>query len=480
VGEDRGIDEPPLRAVTESINDAVISADAQSRIVFWNAAAERIFGWTQAEALGRPLTELMAPEYRERHLAGVARLRRTGEPRVLGHQAVRLQGLRRDGSVFPLELSLGSWKTEERTMYTGIVRDISDRVAGEVAVRRLAAIIEGSDDAILSVAGDATILSWNPGAEKLYGYSESEIVGRPLGALVPPDRAGEEHEIVERVLGGEILVHYETERVTKDGRRTPVALTVSPIRNGDRIVAVSLIGRDISQRKRVEAALRRSNADLEHFATLASHDLAAPANAIRGLAELAQSRYGDAIGEEGRALIAAIRESATGMQALVDDLLAFARLDAVDASTERVELDEVLRLALESLRPQITTTAARITHDPLPAVLASRSQLVQVMQNLLANAIKFRSTEPPRVHVASVAGPEGIRVAVTDNGRGLPPGAEERIFEMFTQAHEGETEGGTGIGLAIAKRIVERHGGRIWAERPPAGGVRFCFVLRPA
>jgi len=477
VSEVRSSEERRLRSVTESINDAVISADRASRIVFWNAAATSMFGWSEEEALGRPLTELMPPAYREAHLAGMARLRRTGEARLIGRGTVRLEGLRRDGSVFAIELSLGAWRSEGAQFYTGIVRDITEREAGAEAVRRLAAIVDGSEDAILGVAPDTVVMSWNAGAEKLYGYTAAEVVGRPLGVLVPPDRAGEDRGIVDRVIAGETLSHVETERAAKDGRRIPVSLTASPIRDGATIVAVSLIARNITERRRAEEALRRSNAELEHFAAVASHDLVAPANAIRGLADVLERRYGDRLDRDGREIVAAIRDSALGMRALVDDLLAHARLGGERPRREPVDLETVLAETLQGLGTAIKQSGTTVTHDPLPTVSGSAQQLGQLLQNLIDNAIKFRSAEPPWIHLSARREATFWELAVTDNGIGVPAGAETEIFEMFKRGPGDIAGTGTGIGLAIAKKIVEAHGGRIRAERREHGGTRVSFVL---
>jgi PAS domain S-box-containing protein len=240
-------------AVLQSALDCVVTMDGNGLVVEFNPAAERTFGYTAEEAIGRPLAELIVPpDLRARHRAGLDRYLSSGESRILDRR-VELRAMRKDGTELPVELAVTSIGVEP-PMFSGYLRDLTERHESEALQQRLAAIVESSDDAILSKDRDLIIRSWNRGAERLYGYTPEEAIGRHIGMLVPEDRAGEEVELLSRVLRDERVEHYETKRKHKDGTILDVSLTVSPLREpGGRIVGASVIGRDISESKRLDA-----------------------------------------------------------------------------------------------------------------------------------------------------------------------------------------------------------------------------------
>lgn len=251
-------------AMFDSALDCVITMDLQGKIVEFNPAAERTFGYERSDAVGKELVELIIPpSMRQRHREGLKRLAETGETEILGKR-LELTGMRSDGSEFPVELTVIAVEVPGRpALFTGFIRDITDRRRAEEARRRLADIVESSDDSIVSTSLDGTILSWNPGAARMYGYTAEEIVGRNMSVLVPPDRPDEVPEIMRQLERGERIEHFETVRSRKDGMVVHVSLTISPIRDASgKVIACSAIGRDISERKRVE----------EQIAFLAYHD----------------------------------------------------------------------------------------------------------------------------------------------------------------------------------------------------------------
>ena len=475
-----------------------------------------------------------------------------------------------------------------------------ERVAIESA--HLAAIVRSSDDAILSKDRNAIVTSWNEAAERLYGYSADEVLGRSVAIIIPPERQGEEFEIIGKILAGERVEHYDTERVRKDGTRVAVSLTASPIHGpngevvgistqardlsetqrvlhgvpvgisiidleggeyrglkqvnaemtrllgytrdelaalspgelthpddaeGERILfeellagrrssfgiekrnrhkdghwvwvwlTVSLVDEedppraalahvlDITQRKAAETELElaqrnleRSNAELDQFAYVASHDLKEPLILLSAYARMLSERHGDALDEEGRTFLGHVRDEASRMKSMIDDLLDYSRLQTRAEDASRVELDAVLDTALRTLAPRIEESGARIdVQGPLPVVQGSPAQFERLFRNLIANAIKFHSEEPPVVTVAADRVDGEWVVSVADNGIGVDPSKAERIFDVFQRLHSQEQYAGTGMGLAICKRIVERHGGRIWVDPVPAGGSVFKFAL---
>ena len=352
------------------------------------------------------------------------------------------------------------------------------------AQARLAAIVESSDDAIMSKDLNGIIQTWNAGAERLFGYRAVEVVGRPITLLLPPERMQEEGQILQRLLRGERVEHLETERVTKDGTRLGVSVTVSPVRDhSGRIVGASKIIRDITERKRAEDALLRtaedlvrSNQDLEQFAYVTSHDLKEPLRMVTGFMSLLKDRCQGKLDAKADEYIFHASDAASRMQSLIDDLLAYSRAGR-GAVAERTDVGAVLDAVLKTLTIGIEESGAAITHDPLPAIASNAVELTQIFQNLIGNAIKFKGERKPEIHVGVQRQPGRWLFTVRDNGIGIDPEFADRIFMIFQRLHTREQYPGTGIGLAICKKIVESHGGRIWVESQPGNGSTFCFTI---
>ena len=241
-----------FNALAEAAPDAIVCGDAYGRITYWNGAAEENFGWSADEAVGQPLTLIIPERFRHMHEDGMERYLATGKPKIIG-RPVELAGLRKDGSEFPVELSIGTWTSYGEIQFTAILRNIGDRRQDELARSALGAIVESSDDAIIGVTLNGEITSWNRGAGRLYGFSEEEVLGRPITILVPEDRPDDVAEYLDAVRYGERVEHLETVRMRKGGKPVEVSLTVSPIQDkrGD-VVGASVVARDISDRRRIE------------------------------------------------------------------------------------------------------------------------------------------------------------------------------------------------------------------------------------
>lgn len=258
VERDLSASEERFKSVVETANDAIILANRSGHIVFWNDAARRMFGYTHEEVAGKPLTILMPTRFRTAHEEGFERLRATGVARVIG-RTIEVYGLKKDGSEFPAELSIGTGSTADETFYSGIIRDITERKQAEQAMARLAAIVESSSDAIVSSTLDGMIVTWNRGAERLYGYAAEEVKGRRASLLMPEDRIDELPSVLKRIQRGEMVEAIETVRKHKDGRLLDVCLTVSPLKNATgEVFGASAIVRDITEHKRAEQELRES------------------------------------------------------------------------------------------------------------------------------------------------------------------------------------------------------------------------------
>ncbi len=370
----------------------------------------------------------------------------------------------------------------------GVATDVTDRERAEEARARLADIVEASDDAIIGKALDSTIVTWNTGAERLYGYTAAEAVGRSVAMLIPPDHPDELAELMGAVARGESITQYETERVRKDGSRVPVSVTISPIRDrSGAVTSASVIARDITARVRAEEALARSNAELERsnaelqqFAYVASHDLQEPLRTIASYLQLLKRRYaGKVLDESADEYIAFAVDGAKRMQALIQAVLAYSRVGTHGKDFAPLDARALVARALANLDARLAETGAQVAVDEdLPMVWGDDTQLGQLFQNLIGNALKFvRPGETPRVAVTAERRGAEWAFAVRDNGIGLPPEQAERIFGMFQRLHTRDEYEGTGIGLSVCKRIVERHGGRIWVESRPGQGATFLFTL---
>lgn len=350
----------------------------------------------------------------------------------------------------------------------------------------LAAIVESSHDAIISKDLQGIIRTWNRGAERIFGYTADEAIGQHISLLVVPDRAEEISNILARITRGERIDHYETMRQTKGGRRLSISLTISPIRDAaGTIIGASKIARDITDQVQQQQALReanemllRSNADLEQFAYSASHDLQEPLRMVCAYSDMLQKKFGGRLGASGDEYLGYILAGALRMEQLLQDLRAFTQASTIDKkATPEGDAGAALRDALANLGPALEASGAVISREPLPWVRLHEFQLQQLFQNLIGNAIRYRRGEAPQIHVAAERCGVYWTFSVRDNGMGIDPQYQEQIFGIFKRLHTSADYPGTGMGLAICQRIVERAGGRIWVESELGRGATFFFTV---
>lgn len=522
--------EARFQAVTESIGDAVIVTDVRSEILFWNAGAETIFGYSEREALGSPLTMLMPERFRDAHHAGLARVLAGGETHVIGN-TIRLAGLHRDGTEFPMELTLGQWSDDERTLFTGVVHDITERdaseryLAAQLAVTGALVEAASAEEAVpLLLPSLATAMGWQIAAlwtvDEDGAHIRCEQYWRAEGVVAEAFekrtreavfsvgegfpghvwRAGEPLCVedfgaderfpraplaasagLRRAIGLPLLIGGETlaviEFLTYEAGAPDAGLTAMMETLGRQLGLFFLRRRIEQSLAEARAELERSNADLEQFAYVASHDLSEPLRTVAGFVQLLGKRYEGQLDAQADEFIGYALDGVGRMRQLIDDLLLFSRAGAAELQPEPVPLGEAVDRVRSSLAANLEETGGRIEAGELPEVVADRTQVEQLLQNLISNGLKFHGEEPPRVGVSAVREGASWRVEVEDNGIGVDPQYADRIFKMFQRLHGRDAYAGTGIGLAVCKRIVERHGGRIWVESPPAGGTRFCFTL---
>jgi len=343
----------------------------------------------------------------------------------------------------------------------------------------LAAIVDSSDDAIISKDLDGIITSWNKSAERLFGYASEEVIGQPITILIPPDRLQEEPVILDRLRKGERVDHFETIRRRKDGTLLEISLTISPVRDGKgTIVGASKIARDITGSKRIMAELQRSNAILEEFAYSASHDLQEPLRTVKIFGEILMRRHADHLDAEGVRVLGHLQRGAKRMETLLNDLLAYTRVTKFEKPSDRVDANLAYESAVQNLGSSISESNANVTANPLPLVPMHFAHLQQLFQNLIGNAIKYRNPETAPIVIVSARRDASVwHFSVEDNGIGIAPEFTQVIFGLFKRLHRAEEYSGSGLGLAICQRIVEQYGGRIWVESKPLQGATFRFSI---
>jgi PAS domain S-box-containing protein len=375
---------------------------------------------------------------------------------------------------------------------TVVIRDLSKPDAAEKHLAQMESkyhgLLEAAPDAMVVVNQGGDIVLLNLQAEKQFGYRRDELLGQKVTNIIPEGFAerliADDLRSAEDALAQQIGTGIELIGRRKDGGEFPIELMLSPLESAEGILVTAAI-RDISVRKAAEAnllqkvkELYRSNEELEQFAYFASHDLQEPLRMVASYTQLLARRYKGKLDADADEFIAFAVDGASRMQRLIQDLLAYSRVGSKGMNLLDISSEDALQQALVNLRGAIEESGALVTHDPLPTVLADEMQLIQLFQNLVANAIKYQKPGIPQVHVSAGRNVEKKwQFSVRDNGLGIDPQYFERIFGLFQRLHKREEFAGTGIGLAICKKIVERHGGRISVESQAGQGSTFCFTL---
>ncbi|HEX4594997.1 MAG TPA: PAS domain S-box protein [Bryobacteraceae bacterium] len=466
--------ELPLELLA-NFTDALVVLDQNWCIEYANPRAARIYRKTPDQLLGatpwEQWPESQRSEIEEQHR------------RALKEQTpVELQNPHADSAEKWIELRAFSSDLGIVVYY----HDLTEQKRATELRERLAAIVESSDDAIISKSLSGIIQTWNRGAERIFGYKSEEIIGKHISTLAAPETVDEIPDILQRIARGERVDHYQTKRKTKDGRILTVSLTVSPIRDAAGVViGASKVARDITERERQEEALRtvnaaltRSNADLQQFAYSASHDLQEPLRAVATYSEMLKRKFGGQLGAIGDEYIDYTIQGALRMERLLHDLRAYTQASTLeDRPSEDVDAGRVLNKALENLVTTIKDSGAAIDHTALPRVRMHAVQLQQLFQNLIGNSIRYRSNDPPRIQVSAKRQGNEWLFSVQDNGIGIEPQYKEQVFGIFKRLHSTAEYPGTGMGLAICQRIVERAGGRIWVESQLGQGATFYFTV---
>ena len=477
--------ERAARAVVESIEDGFMVLDRRWRYRYLNDRVARLARRRPKDLLGRSIWEVF-PE-----LAGT-----TFETEA--RRAIHENSPRRFQFFHP---PLGGWADIQ--MYASAeglaiyFRDIAPQKAAEITSSRLAAIVASSDDAIVSKDLNGYIITWNPAAERMFGYTAEEAVGQNITMIIPPERRHEEDTVLSRIRSGQSVDHFETVRVRKDGRPVDVSLTVSPVRGTDnQVVGASKIARDITIRKSIEreradllareqaarAEAESANRAKDEFLTTLSHELRTPLNAVYGWAAILKTGQLDEV-TRAKAIDTIMRNSNAQVQ-LIDDLLDIGRITAgkLRLEVQSVELPPVIEAALDAVRPAALAKSIELKtdlHERIGPITGDPNRLQQVVWNLLNNAVKF-TPQGGRVEVRlAKAGPH-VEIVVRDTGYGITPQLLPHVFDRFRQGDSSSTRvhSGIGLGLTLVKQLVELHGGTVAAESPGLGqGATFTVRL---
>jgi len=464
-------------------NYAIFMMDTRGQILSWNAGAERIKGYSADQIIGRNFSCFFPPAEIER-----------GRPEEIlsmtaasGRHEEQGMRVRKDGSRFLANVVFTALRDAAGNLrgFSEFSHDLSESKESEARYRGL---LEAAPDAMVVVNQAGEIVLLNLQAETQFGYRRDELLGQKVKNIIPEGFAeriiADGTRSAAEALAQQIGAGIELVGRRKDGSEFPIEIMLSPLESAEGTLVTAAI-RDITERKESDEhlaktveELKRSNDDLQQFAYVSSHDLQEPLRMVSSYTQLLAKRYKGRLDSDADEFITFAVDGCKRMQGLIQDLLAYSRAGTNERKLREVPSENALQKALINLRAAIKQSGAVVTHDALPAVTTDETQLTQVFQNLVGNAIKYRRAEEPRVHVSAARNDcNEWTFSVRDNGLGIDSQYFERIFVLFQRLHGRDEFEGTGIGLAVCKRIVERMGGKIWVESQPEKGSTFYFAL---
>ena len=506
------------RGLLEAAPDAMVVVNQGGEIVLVNVQAEKQFGYPRDELVGQKVKNIIPEGFAERLISDATRSAADALAQQIG-MGIELSGRRKDGSEFPIEIMLSPLESAEGILVTAAIRNIGGRKAAEKHLvqmeGRYRGLLEAAPDAMVVVNQTGEIVLLNVQAEKQFGYRRDELLGQRMKNIIPEGFAerlvADASRSVADALAQQIGMGIELSGRRKDGSEFPIEIMLSPLESAEGILVTAAI-RNISARKKSERdntqlenqatvmrsahdelelrvsertkelafanqILEQSNLELKQFAYIASHDLQSPLRSISGFVQLLKMEYEDKLSEEAVDWIRRTVQSIGQMQTLIRDLLSYSRVDARSVPFTRIPFLDIVNDALTLLESSIRDSGGRVTWDQLPVIMGDRSQLVQLIQNLIGNGLTYRGDKPPHIHLSAERSGKEWVFSVCDNGIGIDPKHYEQIFEIFKRLHDQKDYPGTGIGLAVCRRVVIRHGGRIWVQSEPGHGSTFFFTI---
>ncbi len=470
-----------LTAIIESSEDAIISKTLQGIITSWNPAAIKMFGFSEAEAVGKHIS-LIIPSDRlkeEDFIIGQV---------FQGNRIDHFETLRqhRDGSAVPISLSISPVRNKQGKIIgaSKIARDISEQQKLAEKQGMLAAIVDSSDDTILSKTLDGIITSWNKAAEHMFGYPEAEAKGKHITLIIPKERLDEETFIIREIRKGNKVDHFQTERMAKDGTLIPISLSVSPILDRDgNVVGASKIARDISvqqadaaEKERLYEQVKALNTRKAEFIGLASHELKTPLTSINGYLQILHKSVKE---EKSQQFLMKSQKQVKNLIRLVNDLLDITKIEEgkLNFIMDKFNIRDVVADGIELI--SIANNKHRINlHSDLNELVIDGDyyRVEQVVINLLTNAVRY-APDSHEIEVYLERSAEEVKVGVRDFGMGIPADKLENIFSRFYRVDDNSSVSGLGIGLYLSHQIITGHKGRIWVESDFGTGSIFWFSL---
>ena len=456
-------------------------ADSSGIVTFVNNKMVEMLGYSKEELLGTDALFLV-----EKNQTNF--IHKKAENRDKGlKESYELKFIRKDGkelwtlvSASPIYDHMGR-HVSNLAMYT----DITERKKIEERHSFQADILSRVQDGIVAVDENFKIIYWNKVAERMLGWTEEEVIGKNSGELLQTkvENSNRDNVIQELLRDG----HYfgELYYMCKDKTYLPVEINIKSFTNENGQTTNMLASiHDISQRKLKDEKLKetmdeliRSNKELERFAYVSSHDLQEPLRMVTLYSQLLERRYKNSLDDDADDFIEYIVENAKRMKQLIDDLLEYSRVTNKAKEFENVDLEKVLDIVINNLSMPISENNVNMTHEPLPTIFADQNQMLQVFQNLISNAIKFKGLNPPEINISAQNSGDIWTFVVSDNGIGIKPKHQKQIFDVFKRLHTKEEYPGTGIGLSIVQKIIKHHEGQIWVESEPGKGSKFYFTI---
>ena len=480
------------RSLIEASLDPLVTIGSDGKITDVNQSTETITGYNRNELIGTDFLDYFTEPKKAQE----------GYLKVFDKGSVQdypLEIKNRKGDIIPVLYNASIYKDESGKVIGvfAAARNITEIKKAAEENQKLANVVESSDDAIITKSLDGRILTWNKGAEGIYGYSKMEVIGKNISLLAPPELKKEIEELIAKIKLKEKVHHYETLRIRKDGTLINISLTLSPVFDSSgKLIAISNISRDITEQKLAEKKLNeyknsleekvekrtvelaKSNAELEHFAYITSHDLREPLRMITSFLQLLERRYSDQLDQDAHEFIGYAVDGAKRLDDMTKDLLEYSQITSKDREFSQIDSEQILEETLLNLKIKIEENNAIITNDPLPHVYGNEILLVQLFQNIIGNSLKYRSEKTPQIHISAMEKQDQYLFSIKDNGIGMDSKHLERIFTIFQRLHNRDEYEGTGIGLAIAEKIVHQHNGEIWVESELEKGTTFYFTLQ--